>query len=120
MENIKASDLGGAFEEWVSGGVYVCKKTGRYRYRRGEARLKPTPWDETVRARFASAAEFDQAARGGAVPEPEPIAVVVPAKGRRRKANAKPAPAAKPRRGRVDAIALARKARKGHRKGGRK
>ena len=115
FDALRTDDLGGAFEEWVAGGVYVCKKTGRYRYRRGDNRLKPTPWDETVRGRFSSVAEFDQAARHRGTPD----------LGEEKK-SARPKNAevriipAKAHRNRIDAIALARKAGRGKRRGGRK
>jgi hypothetical protein len=48
-----------AFNEWQTGLVYVCKKTGNYRYRRG---LALAPWSADARKQFTSKSEFERAA----------------------------------------------------------
>lgn len=47
-----------AFAEWNSGDIYICKKTGQYRYRFGAESKAVTPWDAIARATFPSAAVF--------------------------------------------------------------
>ena len=47
-----------AFAEWNSGDIYICKKTGTYRYRYGTASKAVAPWDAIARATFGSAAVF--------------------------------------------------------------
>ncbi len=51
-----------AFAEWSAGDVYVCKKTGDYRYRFGVAGKSVTPWSATARKVFASPAALAFAA----------------------------------------------------------
>ena len=51
-----------AFAEWNAGDIYVCKKTGDYRYRTGDLGKSITPWSGTVRKLFPSAAAFAFAA----------------------------------------------------------
>ena len=41
-----------AFAEWAAGEIYVCKKTGTYRYRFGDLSKSVTPWDSIARELF--------------------------------------------------------------------
>lgn len=41
-----------AFNEWAAGEIYVCKKTGTYRYRFGDLSKSVTPWDALAREIF--------------------------------------------------------------------
>ncbi|WP_395736296.1 hypothetical protein [Prosthecobacter sp.] len=47
-----------AFAEWEAGEIYVCKKTGDYRYRFGDRSKSITSWNAAARELFASPAEF--------------------------------------------------------------
>lgn len=60
-----------AFEQWNSGDIYVCKKTGTYRYRFGTDSKSVAPWDKIARDTFATVAAFAFAAivLGPAQPE---------------------------------------------------
>lgn len=51
-----------AFTEWAAGEVYVCKKTGDYRYRFGEQSKSVTPWSKVARETFATPAALAFAA----------------------------------------------------------
>jgi hypothetical protein len=51
-----------AFAEWASGDIYVCKKTGEYRYRFDERSKSIAPWSKTAREVFASPEAFAFAA----------------------------------------------------------
>ena len=51
-----------AFAEWSAGEVYVCKKTGTYRYRFGDLSKSVTAWDALVREVFATPEAFAFAA----------------------------------------------------------
>lgn len=62
-------DLRPAFAEWQAGEIYVCKKTGSYRYRFGERSKSPAPWSKIAQDLFATPAEFALAA---VVLAPEP------------------------------------------------
>lgn len=55
-------DLRPAFAEWQAGEIYVCKKTGSYRYRFGERSKSPAPWSKVAEQLFATPAEFALAA----------------------------------------------------------
>jgi hypothetical protein len=55
-------DLRPAFAEWEGGEIYVCKKTGTYRYRFGERSKAVTAWDGLARETFATPADFAFAA----------------------------------------------------------
>lgn len=68
-----------AFAEWSAGEIYVCKKTGAYRYRFGDASKSVAPWDALARGIFATPAAFAFAAMvlGGKLPaaitKPAPV-----------------------------------------------
>ncbi len=51
-----------AFAEWQAGEIFICKKTGAYRYRFGERSKSITPWSATVEKLFSSPAAFAFAA----------------------------------------------------------
>ena len=51
-----------AFAEWEAGEIYVCKKTGGYRYRFGDKAKSPAPWSKTAESLFPNAAAFAFAA----------------------------------------------------------
>lgn len=90
--------LAPAFAEWSAGEIYVCRKTGCYRYRFGIASKSITPWDALARELFATPAAFAFAAL---VLGPAPR---IPAT----KVTPKPAPKpAASNTGRVNVIALA-------------
>lgn len=55
-------ELRPAFAEWIAGEIYVCKKTGTYRYRFGERSKSVAPWSETASRVFSSPAGFAFAA----------------------------------------------------------
>jgi hypothetical protein len=55
-------ELRPGFAEWVAGEIYVCKKTGTYRYRFGERSKSVTSWSATAEKVFASPAGFAFAA----------------------------------------------------------
>lgn len=55
-------ELRPAFAEWIAGEIYVCKKTGTYRYRFGKRTKSVVPWNETARRVFSSPAGFAFAA----------------------------------------------------------
>jgi hypothetical protein len=55
-------ELRPAFAEWIAGEIYVCKKTGTYRYRFGERSKSVAPWNETATRVFSSPAGFAFAA----------------------------------------------------------
>lgn len=68
-----------AFAEWNAGEVYVCKKTGDYRYRFGDACKSVTPWNAIARELFTSPAALSLAAlvlddEAGITREPAPQA----------------------------------------------
>ena len=54
--------LAPAFAEWSEGEIYVCKKTGTYRYRFGDRSKSVTSWDAIARKLFATPADFAFAA----------------------------------------------------------
>lgn len=54
--------LAPAFAEWSAGEIYVCRKTGSYRYRFGEVSKSIAPWDALARDLFATPAAFAFAA----------------------------------------------------------
>jgi hypothetical protein len=47
-------ELRPAFAEWIAGEVYVCKKTGTYRYRFGVRSKSVAPWSATAEKVFTS------------------------------------------------------------------
>lgn len=47
-------ELQPAFAEWNAGEVYVCKKTGDYRYRFGDTSKSVAPWSSKAREVFPS------------------------------------------------------------------
>jgi hypothetical protein len=51
-----------AFAEWAAGEIYVCKKTGTYRYRFGDLSKSVTGWDPLVREVFTTPEAFAFAA----------------------------------------------------------
>lgn len=51
-----------AFSEWQEGGIYVCKKTGSYRYRFGDHSKSVAPWSAIAEKLFSSPAAFAFAA----------------------------------------------------------
>jgi hypothetical protein len=55
-------ELKPAFAEWQAGEIYVCKKTGTYRYRFGVLSKSVTPWSAIVEKLFTSPAGFAFAA----------------------------------------------------------
>lgn len=55
-------ELRPAFAEWIAGEIYVCKKTGTYRYRFGERSKSVAPWSATASRVFSSPAGFAFAA----------------------------------------------------------
>jgi hypothetical protein len=55
-------ELKPAFAAWVAGDIYVCKKTGTYRYRFGKLGKSVAPWSETAEKVFSSPAGFAFAA----------------------------------------------------------
>jgi hypothetical protein len=71
-----------AFAEWASGDIYICKKTGTYRYRFGDLSKSVAAWDATVREIFATPEAFAFAAM--VLGADKPVALPAPA--------AKPAP----------------------------
>jgi hypothetical protein len=82
-----------AFAQWQAGEIYVCKKTGSYRFRFGEQSKSPAPWSKLAESLFQSPAAFAFAAMVLAPAEP---VVAVPS----------PGPATQPAR-RANVIALA-------------
>jgi hypothetical protein len=65
-------ELKPAFAEWSEGEIYVCKKTGTYRYRFGDRSKSVTAWDAIARETFATPAAFAFAAMVLAEP-PAPV-----------------------------------------------
>lgn len=93
-----------AFAEWSAGEIYVCKRTGTYRYRFGERSKSVAPWDSVAREVFATPAAFAFAAMVLA-PEPtgeEPEADDAPTQGGERTHAAET-----PTRGNIIALASA-------------
>ena len=86
-------DLRPAFAEWQAGEIYVCKKTGSYRYRFGQRSKSPALWSALAEKLFATPAEFALAA-----------AILAPAH-----TESQPAETTAPveTAGRVDVVALA-------------
>lgn len=54
--------LAPAFAEWSAGEIYVCRKTGSYRYRFGDHSKAVAPWDALAREVFATVEAFAFAA----------------------------------------------------------
>jgi hypothetical protein len=66
-------ELQPAFAEWIAGQIYVCKKTGAYRYRFGKRSKSKTAWSATATRVFSSPAQFASAAAAmGGTPTPAP------------------------------------------------
>jgi hypothetical protein len=51
-----------AFAQWSAGEIYVCRKTGTYRFRNGERGKSVAPWDAVAREIFATPEAFAFAA----------------------------------------------------------
>lgn len=70
-------ELRSAFADWNAGEVYVCKKTGEYRYRFGDASKSVTAWSHIARDVFASpsALAFAALVLGDELPA-DPVKVV--------------------------------------------
>lgn len=66
-----------AFAEWAAGEIYVCKKTGTYRYRFGERSKGTAAWSSIAVELFPSVADFAFAA--AVFHESEPIRAACPA-----------------------------------------
>lgn len=60
-----------AFEAWAAGEIYVCKRTGTYRFRFGADSKSIAPWDAIAREIFATPADFAFAAMVLAEPAPQ-------------------------------------------------
>jgi hypothetical protein len=88
-----------AFAEWSAGEVYVCQKTGDYRYRFGDRSKSITPWSKLARSVFTGPESLAFAAMvlGAQLPE-----ALTAAPARAQLADAATA-------GRVDVVALAAK-----------
>lgn len=56
------ADLREAFDAWNAGDIFICKKTGDYRYRYGDLSKSRAPWSTLARHLFATPAEFAFAA----------------------------------------------------------
>jgi hypothetical protein len=68
-----------AFAEWAAGEIYVCKKTGTYRYRFGDRSKSVTSWNASARAVFETPEAFAFAAMVLAEPAQEPTPAALPA-----------------------------------------
>jgi hypothetical protein len=90
-----------AFEQWAAGEIYVCKRTGTYRFRFGADSKSVAPWDPIAREIFATPAAFAFAAMVLAEERPELPPPAAPAK-----PIALPAPVSS----RVNVMALAQEA----------
>lgn len=88
------SELRPAFAEWQAGDIYVCKKTGTFRYRFGALSKSVTPWSAIAERLFCSPAAFAFAALVLGPDSSEPVTKL-----------ALPAPAE-----RVDVVSLAKAA----------
>jgi hypothetical protein len=55
-------DLRPAFAEWANGEIYICKKTGTYRYRFGANSKSVTKWSKCAQELFESPVAFALAA----------------------------------------------------------
>src|SRR5262245_24216610 len=55
-------DLRPAFAEWINGEIYICKKTGTYRYRFGDKCRSITAWNKCAQELFENPAAFALAA----------------------------------------------------------
>ena len=55
-------DLRPAFAEWINGEIYICKKTGTYRYRFGANSKSVTKWSKCAQELFENPAAFALAA----------------------------------------------------------
>lgn len=76
------AELHPAFAEWSAGEIYVCKKTGSYRYRFGEKSKSPAAWSAIAERLFESPAAFALAAMvlgKPQAPAEKPAAVAQPA-----------------------------------------
>jgi hypothetical protein len=52
------SELRPAFAEWIAGEIYVCKKSGTYRYRFGNRSKSIAPWSAIATRVFSSPEAF--------------------------------------------------------------
>lgn len=66
--------LRAAFAEWSAGEVYVCKKTGTFRYRFGDLSKSVTGWDALAREVFSTPEAFAFAAMVLGAEQPATIA----------------------------------------------
>jgi hypothetical protein len=101
-----APELRSAFAEWNAGDIYVCKKTGDYRYRYGTDSKAVAPWSKLALQTFPSVAAFAFAAivlGPAAAPAAEPKAAQSGSKSPKRD----PKPAGNETNGRANIIALA-------------
>lgn len=55
-------ELKPAFALWAMGEIYICRKTGDYRFRFGERSKSVTPWSGLAKFLFRSVEEFAFAA----------------------------------------------------------
>lgn len=55
-------ELLAAFAEWTAGEIYICRKTGTYRYRFGDRSKSIAPWSKLARELFPTVADFAFAA----------------------------------------------------------
>jgi hypothetical protein len=67
-----------AFAQWSAGEIYVCKKTGTYRYRFGKNAKSVAPWSKYAVEIFDSPAGFALAAVVLGESEPPAIKVTAP------------------------------------------
>lgn len=51
-------ELRPAFAEWIAGEIYVCKKSGTYRYRFGKRSKSIAPWSAIATRVFSSPEAF--------------------------------------------------------------
>ena len=56
------ADLLPAFAQWSAGEIYICRKTGDYRFRFGEHSKSIAPWSTLARQLFPTPAAFAFAA----------------------------------------------------------
>lgn len=64
-----------AFDQWSAGEIYVCKRTGTYRFRFGADSKSIVPWDSIAREVFPTPAAFAFAAMVLADPAPAPVQI---------------------------------------------
>jgi hypothetical protein len=76
-----------AFAEWSDGEIYVCKKTGTYRYRFGDRSKSITAWDGLARQVFSSPEGFAFAAIVFGCDRPKELPAPTPQKLESERAN---------------------------------